>query len=1678
MPTTPTMHVQIKLKPPPRRKHKSNIKTGNEPRILRSEQPAPSYEEALMMPELGAKTTGSSEGAKLENDDNDDNDNSYSVDAESFESYSVENDERDDLQVTEEDLGVDEHNHNGASDQHDHDSEGECDNESNDEERGEFAGSVYVSLRSPRAPLTQTAKSRPKTMESKTEPKYCYDGSTYAIITTLRAQNKRLVAQLEQQCKLIDTLNEEKKQHQHTIQTLRADTVMYKQTIKTFQSTGVRDNRLSLGNRSQLESSSRPATSSGFSGSTILPVMIKHTEDRPMSPRLAARCVTPTSLSTAEVPSKSAGSPRFASPPCSPSTNRRLIRSTEREQIATTKEGTGDPRRQLEKYAIKLERAEQEHKELVARHTHQLANFSHELSRLERQLEHAQRAVQEKDNALRLQRTRQLYPSPNNSTSNNPSGFGVTNTNSAMSVGTGKRRDSFISRNSIFSDDIWRELLPVPPEKAHARLLESFSSSSANSGANTPEAAALGFSSHVGRAFEELVAHPLVALHDLSLDTSAREWLFELRSCGKQMLELHAAVQTLGRSLKALAESNSTYQLVDALTSESRSLLMAEQALVFVADKAEQEFWCRVPRTANTSSTSQMVTVRSKLLPFGSTPPSNIVLENQGKSSWTTPCGLASMVFHTKRPLLLAAGQMSKHACFSPSSNDSSDRLIEHPSASTLLIPVIHDGHTLAVVQAVGKTAHVEALGLSIALEKHDSFTLEDQSLLALLCQFASGLLPKVAYFTEVESNKVNEETLIQLAPEIFTCLRFDELGKIVIENAKDILDADRCSLFVADNAERTLYNWQSDISGAGVQVLDASKKSAMSIPFGHGIVGLVAETWQPINIVDAYDDPRFNSTWDKKTNYRTKSMLTVPILSNAIKKQPLKRNGEDEAGAKTSVHGEHRPPSQTPVSQQQHMEQTLLGVVQVINKSGGAPFRSKDEFLLQTITKLIALAIENSQLFQKNQALCWDVGRLIADGDLVEALINLGVSAEEIIGVESACIYVVDEANRELVTFHRKRRYRIAIKEDAYRDSLFEDAVRSKELLIINDVASAPHFNAYVDSIGGIPARNVLFAPLLIDDPDATSIGALSLQSDAIPTPTNPNNGKKLVGLMHLVNTKGRKLHFDRHDLFLSIVQSQSCSVVASILEKQEMLREKAQVTRLLDTSMSFFKEMSPVGIINAVYNSCTSIFNVEKAHLFLWETDRRHMWTSKLAPNAAGAVSSVSTGVTGGDSDTSGGQDGGTHRRRQTNQPLSFIPTLSAQARRISVLTDQRLRAPTTEGLLEKVLVHGTAVIVREWIDDPNEEHDRGGKDGEEGETRKAPLPKRTTGRHVMQAAGSDERLGFTKHSVLACPVWDHYGLEVVGILVLLFKKGHVVQHSEELANLPILSRQIAGALNVCGDVSLVSTRCRQLQSMLELSKKKPEDAVSLTLSARGYLVSFSQPINVATLGFNVFALKAAMYHTQALNLGVHVLPMDEEGHRRGFQLSSAPIQDVLGEHYMRWIGKGVDGAFDKLLTDLQGVYQRKEVLSGLVSYQEDNESHTNTYCSLPKDVVVPLRQLLWEFTDAQWRVDAGLAASRLFGDAIERSGSSGHQLLVNRRQLELALSDRVQLEQMQWDLLHARFADASTDLVDVEAMLEALRPRVERIRSFRYELVPVLDPVTQTVVGVHALLRSQDP
>src|ERR671936_397796 len=94
----------------------------------------------------------------------------------------------------------------------------------------------------------------------------------------------------------------------------------------------------------------------------------------------------------------------------------------------------------------------------------------------------------------------------------------------------------------------------------------------------------------------------------------------------------------------------------------------------------------------------------------------------------------------------------------------------------------------------------------------------------------------------------------------------------------------------------------------------------------GVGIAGTVAQTRALINISDAYADPRFDPTFDKQTGYRTRSILCLPLIGSG---------------------------------------DSLVGVIQVLNKKNRQTFDEIDESLLAGLSDHITVALERGRLIE-----------------------------------------------------------------------------------------------------------------------------------------------------------------------------------------------------------------------------------------------------------------------------------------------------------------------------------------------------------------------------------------------------------------------------------------------------------------------------------------------------------------------------------------------------------------------------------------------------------------------------------------------------------------------------------------------------------------------------------------
>ena len=133
-----------------------------------------------------------------------------------------------------------------------------------------------------------------------------------------------------------------------------------------------------------------------------------------------------------------------------------------------------------------------------------------------------------------------------------------------------------------------------------------------------------------------------------------------------------------------------------------------------------------------------------------------------------------------------------------------------------------------------------------------------------------------------------------------------------VVSAAKQVLNADRGSVWLYDSAADEL-------------VLEvATGIRPVRVRAGAGLVGACARNRQIINVPDCYADPRFDPGVDKSSGYRTRCMLTLPLVDH---------------------------------------KDVLVGVMQVLNKGGGGVFDDHDEALATALAAQCAVALQRVRM-------------------------------------------------------------------------------------------------------------------------------------------------------------------------------------------------------------------------------------------------------------------------------------------------------------------------------------------------------------------------------------------------------------------------------------------------------------------------------------------------------------------------------------------------------------------------------------------------------------------------------------------------------------------------------------------------------------------------------------------
>jgi uncharacterized membrane-anchored protein YhcB (DUF1043 family) len=160
--------------------------------------------------------------------------------------------------------------------------------------------------------------------------------------------------------------------------------------------------------------------------------------------------------------------------------------------------------------------------------------------------------------------------------------------------------------------------------------------------------------------------------------------------------------------------------------------------------------------------------------------------------------------------------------------------------------------------------------------------------------------------------------TYLTVSSMVAQCLDPHELLEAVLNVIMETVSAEEASVLLLDE-DQANFRFYS-IEGPGKQCL-----MAVTFPADKGIAGSILQTQRSEVINDVHSDPRFYEKIDSEYGLVTKNLIAIPLTA-----------GEEK-----------------------------IGVMEVLNKSGGEPFTDEERLLLDSIAEEIAFAIRNARIFE-----------------------------------------------------------------------------------------------------------------------------------------------------------------------------------------------------------------------------------------------------------------------------------------------------------------------------------------------------------------------------------------------------------------------------------------------------------------------------------------------------------------------------------------------------------------------------------------------------------------------------------------------------------------------------------------------------------------------------------------
>lgn len=175
-------------------------------------------------------------------------------------------------------------------------------------------------------------------------------------------------------------------------------------------------------------------------------------------------------------------------------------------------------------------------------------------------------------------------------------------------------------------------------------------------------------------------------------------------------------------------------------------------------------------------------------------------------------------------------------------------------------------------------------------------------------------------YLRKLERKVDDLKILVEVSGIISSTLDLDDLMPLVMEKAKNIMNAEACSILFYNKETNKL---EFEVALSKTKSTSDILKKKITLNIGQGIAGWVAEHHKSLIVNDVKNDKRFYRTADILTGFKTKSIIALPLIG---------RSG-------------------------------LIGVAELINPKK----KNYDPEILNLLSRQFAIAIENALFYKES---------------------------------------------------------------------------------------------------------------------------------------------------------------------------------------------------------------------------------------------------------------------------------------------------------------------------------------------------------------------------------------------------------------------------------------------------------------------------------------------------------------------------------------------------------------------------------------------------------------------------------------------------------------------------------------------------------------------------------------